>query len=389
MKSLKHLFKLLKNQSGGILVYFAIGLVPIVGAAGLVMDYGNAAAARSKMQKAADAGALAGAGTLPWDGTVNVYQDPEAIARDVIEANYSKYDSYSVDVSNPTVTVEMQRDVPTFFMRVFGRTSIDVGVRAVAQRGTTMGKNTGNIMPFAIINPNTNNDPSDDLYEWNFGREYILAYDSPNIMVQDWANGDDPPPENPGNGNGNGGGGNSMGWRSALRFNSNGGFGGGANDFRETFKNGWPGTAEINDVLPVKTGNIAGPIEQGRETRLSGEGGLTFNGYDTDKGFVHNRVILVPIVSLLVDGSTSQRFTIDMFYAGEKWEHNDVILDGFAAFWLLTEDEQGDVDGNGNLNDGDWIVGKFLWKVRVPTGSEGGGSPDDYYGLITPARLID
>ena len=385
---MKHLMrelflKITKGEAGAILVYMCIAIVPFLAMMGLVIDYGHAAVERNKMQKAVDAAALGGAAALPGTG---YYATPysgtsEGKATQLCEANYPDADGFDIVVANPTVKVDMKRGVSTFFMRLFGKHELDVTVTATALRGSPMGANTGHMMPFSIINPNTNDDPLDDLVPSNWGKEYILAYGSPNIAPQDWENGDLPAPPSPK------GVGSGQGWRGALRLNSDGTTGGsGASDFRDVLINGWDGTAETDDIIPVLTGNIDGPIRQGRESRLDGEEGLQFGDFDLDKGFIHNRIILVPIVSLIVDGTVNDRLSVEDFRNGIDWDHSNVILDGFATFWLQTASEQGDVNGDGNFGDEDYITGIFIPGTRVPTGSEGGG---DYYGSVTPPRLIE
>lgn len=374
---------LFRNERGGILVYVVAAIIPFTAILGLVVDYGEAATCANKMQRAVDAAALAGA-TKVYTGSV------QATALDLADANYQIYDNCNVSVTGDRVTVRMQRDVPTHFMRIFGIDIVDVGVKASAIRGRPLGEVTGHLMPFCIINPDTNDDPADDLILANYGKEYILAFGEDNVSVQDWANGDTPPPAHPGSADGNGEGDdktNSMGWRCLLALNDDGTMGsGGASDFRYNFINGWSGSAAIDDVLPTKMGNMSGPIDQGREDRLEGEEDLLFEEFDPQHDFNMGRVVLVPVVSLLVDNSETERFTFDMYNNGDTWAHHEVILDGFAPFWLLTAEEMGDMDGNGTLNnDGDWIIGKFIPGTRIPGGIGGG----DDYGAITPPKLID
>jgi hypothetical protein len=364
----------IKHQAGNVLVYLAIGLVPIIACTGLVIDYGTGVWCKTDMQKAVDAAALAGASELPGSNAV-------ALAEELAEINYPHFDNYDVEIQNDMVVVTMDRAVPTRFMRVLGWSEINVNVLAKAIKPTPVSTMRGNIMPFCIINPNTNDDPDDDLTDDNYGRPYILQYGEDNTIVQDWANGTDPTPQN-----NTGGGLGARGWRGALDLDADGTLdGAGAHDFRENIINSWPGTAEIDDRLPIETGNMAGPADQGREERLQGEEDYIFDNFDPDQDFDMSRVVYVPVVSLIVEG-TDDIYTIDDFFNEVDWHHQEVVIDGFAPFYMLTNDEQGDVDGDGKAKDSDWITGFFIPGVRAPLHSGGGGSSD--MGTEVTARLI-
>ncbi len=380
---MKKLITLIRKQKGAVMVYLAIGIVPLVAALGLVIDYGSAVSCSNKMQKAVDAAALGGASFLPESNA-------QLIAEELAETNYGEYDDYDVIVTGDQINVTMERSVPTKFMRIFGQNTMDVSVSATATAPQPVGQTNEDMMPFCLINPNTNNVPDDDLVPSNWGQPYILFYGEDNIIVEDWAydgslyNGAwEGIPENPNIGNAS----PSAGWRGALDLHEDGTIdGAGANSFRTNIGDGWPGTAGINDVLPVETGNMANPTVQGRDDRIIGEEDELLENFDPRIDYDMGRVVLVPIVSLLQSGSTTERYTIDDYEAGLPWELRDVIIDGFAPFWVLSQDEQGNVDGDNNKNnDGDWIIGIFIPGTRIP-GSNGGGID---FGSATPPRLID
>jgi len=58
---LKRLSEFGADQSGAIAAYVAVGLVAFLGFAALTVDIGYMVSVKSELQKAADAGALAGA----------------------------------------------------------------------------------------------------------------------------------------------------------------------------------------------------------------------------------------------------------------------------------------------------------------------------------------
>ena len=374
--------RVFRGEKGGVLVYLALGFVPLVAVMGLVIDYGDAVWCRTNMQKAVDSAALGGASFLP-NATAG-----EKAAR-LADLNYDKYDNSDVSFTNEQITVTMSRDVPTRFMRLFGQRDIPVNVHATAVKPLPVGSIKGKMMPFCLINPNINNDPNDDLTPAKWGKRYILQLGEDNLIIQDWANGDLPigvnaPDAPPGAKN------NSEGWRGALRLDLqpyiNPWFGG-ASAFAYNFLNGWPGTAGIGDIVPVETGNMAGPVFTTRQERLQGEEDYSFSNFNPDQDYNLDRVVYVPIVSLLISGSTTQRYTIDDYYAGLDWDHSQVIIDGFAPFYLLTGAEQGDVNGDNKNNDKDWVTGYFIPGTRAPIHSEEGGGSN--FGLTTLPKLVD
>ena len=380
---MKKLITLIRKQKGAVLVYLAIGIVPLVAALGLVIDYGSAVSCSNKMQRAVDAAALAGASYFSESNA-------QEIAEELAETNYAEYDNYEVTVTGNQINVIMERAVPTKFMRIFGHNTMDVAVSAAAVGSLPVSKVKDNIMPFCLVNPGTNGDPQDDLTPDKYGREYIIFYGEDNIIIQDWAKGYGDVPFNgnweglkddPGYKN------NSMGWRGALDLDEDGTLdGSGANSFRTNFANGWPGSADIGDVIPAEMGNMSGPTSQGREDRLLGEEDELFGNFNPRTDYDMGRVVVVPIVSLLIDGSEDERLTWDMYNNGDAWEHKSVIIDGFAPFWIQTEDEQGNVDGDNNKNnDGDWVVGYYIPGTRITGGTSGGSG----MGGTTPPRLID
>ena len=114
-----------REQRGNVLVYFAMGIMPFVAVTGLVIDYGEAVSCKTKMQKAVDAAALAGAAYTEAEyGRVK--------AEELAETNYTLYDEYDVVMNGAEVIVSMKRDLPTRFMRLLGKNSSYVEVKAKA-----------------------------------------------------------------------------------------------------------------------------------------------------------------------------------------------------------------------------------------------------------------
>jgi len=363
-----------RREKGNALIMVAMALPILLGMAGLALDWGRGVWVKTSLQKAADAGALAGATRLPS------HSEALAEATTMVAANFPNPDSAIYSPLGDYYKVELSEDVPTFFMGLFGHPNMDVGVSATAVMKRPVGGLRGGAWPFAVINPEFNDDPTDDLVPSNWGKPYIIEYGEDNIMVPDWVNGSGGLPGVPD--------GNSRGWRGSLKLNADGTMDGtaGADDLVYCMQNGWPGTANIGDPLLTQTGNIDQPVTRGRNGLL-GSDPLPWADFDPR---IHNeisRVVMVPIVHL-VHATRGDTYTVQDYNNGAAYQHDYVVLDGFAPFFILTDAEQGDVDGNGKQDDRDWIVGYFIPGVQtenfLPPIS---GNPN--YGLYSPPRLVD
>ena len=128
-----------RRSSGQILALATISLVVLLGFTALAVDIGFLYSTRRRMQTAADAAAIAGATALR-DG-----QNYTKAADDVTSFNgfTNSQNSVTVTVSEPTlpspypsgvtyVEVDISQSVPTYFLRVLGYKSMNVGARAVS-----------------------------------------------------------------------------------------------------------------------------------------------------------------------------------------------------------------------------------------------------------------
>ena len=159
-----------KSEEGQAMVLAALALVVLMMMAGLGVDVGYLRYQKQQMQKAADAGALAAASALVYNGNYVKAATNDTMANgftaDQVVVGGTCLPSGSticVAVNNPPVTpgdpflgvagyveVIVAQARPTFFMRVVGYTSTNVSSRAVA---TSVSNGSGCI--FAL-------DPNDD-----------------------------------------------------------------------------------------------------------------------------------------------------------------------------------------------------------------------------------
>jgi len=381
--TLTFFFNILRSrriEKGNALIILAIVLPVLLGVSGLVLDWGRGVWVRTQLQKAADAGALAGAAELPYTELA------EDSASQMVENNFPDPDEAIYAVAGDEYSVDLTENVPVLLMKILGYDTMEVSVTATAIAAQPTGGTRSGGFPIAIINPDLNDDPCDDLTDWNYGKVYIIGYGEDNVMVEDWANGCDPSPISPGNGHGSGE--NSRGWRGALGLGSDGEMNGvGANDLRDVMVNGFPGPINIGDILPMKFGNMAGPMRDGREGLL-GDDPMLWEDFDPELDADNNRVVMVPIVHL-VNENRGDTYTVQDFNNDAPWDHGDVIVDGFAPFFLLTEEEYLPyIDVQGNPHD--WVLGFFI--PGVETRNFLPADPDTEapeWGLYTPPRLIE
>lgn len=128
-----------RSDEGQALVMGALALVVLVLMAGLGVDVGFLRYQRMQMQKAADAGAIAGAAALIYGGQVTLAAQNDTAANGFANGN----NGITVSVNNPPqsgpfsglnayVEVIVAQAEPTFFMRVGGFNSVNIRGRAVA-----------------------------------------------------------------------------------------------------------------------------------------------------------------------------------------------------------------------------------------------------------------
>jgi len=153
-----------KNQQGVIITLVAVFMLFVIGAmAALSIDVVTLYTARSEAQLAADAAALAAARVLANSGATS---DPtgalllsaessgspaQTVAIQVVKqnqvggtyltnANVTNF-AFGGTTTNPTVTVTVQANLPTFFARIWGTKQVAVGASATAEAYNPSGAN--------------------------------------------------------------------------------------------------------------------------------------------------------------------------------------------------------------------------------------------------------
>jgi hypothetical protein len=118
------------SERGQVFVLTTLFLTGMLGITALTVDVGSWFRAQRDTQRIADAAALAGAQALPWD-----------VAKARADANHYTAENggsaatisfRSTNAGIDTIEVEVRRDAPGFFAKLFGIDSVNVGAKATA-----------------------------------------------------------------------------------------------------------------------------------------------------------------------------------------------------------------------------------------------------------------
>lgn len=257
-----------RARKGGIMVVVAGAMVVLLGAAAWTVDMGMLLQDRTHHQAAADAGALAGAWEIPVDPN-----DDEAIKEAVVQWVQANQRDRPLDVTtanvtiwdhpagSKAVTVRWTQPRNLLFARIFGQESAGVAVQASATVGHPEGRLAGTL-PFGLPG-----------YEQD-GKWYVLVNNAGTTMHPDGVTElegtyepltDHMDESNPflikaGSGSNNG------------NFMALSPFGGGANAFEASIKEGIPAPGiELGEDYNTEPGNMRGPTDDGGDYRLADE----------------------------------------------------------------------------------------------------------------------
>ncbi|WP_045518061.1 Tad domain-containing protein [Neobacillus niacini] len=149
--------KLIVEEKGQSMVLVAVFLVALIGFAGLAIDGGKLYLAKSELQKAVDAGALAGADSLidtlvVRPVTDSDYTDAEGVAKGVTENNYPdgtfNYDAFREEADYVEVSGEEQ--VSMMLMQVLGFNDTLVNAVAKVKIAEVKSYGKGKVIPVGI-----------------------------------------------------------------------------------------------------------------------------------------------------------------------------------------------------------------------------------------------
>ena len=118
------------NQHGAIFVLFAVTFLFLMAFSAIAVDMGTVYVHKKQLQNAADAAALAGAAKLEVD-----HATAEATAKNYVTYNGENAQDIT-EFNYPSATkfnVVMRKNVPLFFMKYFGFSTMQVSVQATAE----------------------------------------------------------------------------------------------------------------------------------------------------------------------------------------------------------------------------------------------------------------
>ncbi len=161
------------DSSGAVAMIFALALLPIFGAVGLAADSSLGYLMKSRMSKSLDAAGLAA-------GRVALNDSAELVARQYFDSNFQDGElatvtdfRFELDDSRQFVTLSVEAEAPTIFMRIFGRDTMTVTARTVIRRMTTG-------MELALVMDNTGS-----MYGSKFDAMQAAAYDLVSMIYGD------------------------------------------------------------------------------------------------------------------------------------------------------------------------------------------------------------
>ena len=224
------------SETGQALILGVLLMAVVLALTGMVTDVGLAYLEKAKLQRAADAAALAGVDFLPEDAN-----EARAAAQQIAVANGIDPTRLQIEVSttshqDDTITVHAQSGTEAYFTRVLGFIGFGVGVKAASRAGSPAGVNE--FLPLAV--------EQSVFRTMRTGDKATLKYDSLNQIT-----------------------GNSL--ALALPGNS------GADDFRRDIAQGSEGALCIagqeysgcTSIVSTEPGQMTGPLRQGMLDRFS------------------------------------------------------------------------------------------------------------------------
>jgi len=117
------------DQRGAVMIIFGLTIIPLIGFAGIAVDYANAYHLRSKMQTALDAAALAAGREVDLGGSQTEAQHAGNL---VLQANlgsdYPNGYTASFTIDGDQVIASGSLNVDTYFLGVIGTDTVPIGV---------------------------------------------------------------------------------------------------------------------------------------------------------------------------------------------------------------------------------------------------------------------
>lgn len=248
------------QERGAVLILFVVGLIAMLGIAGLALDTSHSMLNKTRLQNAVDAAALSAAKTLDETAdtalaeaeALSIFADNASGAgnnemRDAyqgggltVTVQFSSTVNPFVPGTSPAAYVRVRAlnfSMPVWFSAVLGITDKRVGATAIAGPSPTI-DNACNIMPMMVCG-----DPAAGGPYWGYTPH------QPDVLKSSTTQGNFE--VGPGN-------------FQLIRL----GDGQGGAVVRETMAGGYDGCLSSDDVIETEPGNTVGPVVQGLNTRF-------------------------------------------------------------------------------------------------------------------------
>ncbi|WP_276355197.1 pilus assembly protein TadG-related protein [Cohnella caldifontis] len=233
----------LRDERGNAAVLVGLALLLMLTATGLVMDGGAMYAAKSHLQKAANAAALSGAQELTGEET-----DVRSVVEEILAKHGEQADLTMEDVKmGDSLRVHLRKKVPLGFSRLLGKEEATVEAEAAA-RISPMGSAEG-VAPLGI----------DESIPLEFNKTYKLKVDSSGVEA---------------------------GYFGVLALG-----GPGASTYESNLRYGYQSEIKLGDIIDTQTGNIAGKTRDGIQWRIDSDPYPSGDYSHRDSP----RVILIPV----------------------------------------------------------------------------------------------
>ena len=337
-----------RDESGQMLLMGALLLTVLLGMTAMAVDLGGYASQRRDLQNAADSIALAAAQELPDEEQALVVAQEWAATNGVDWADVSvAFTAQSASNPNPKVRVVVAEEHDFAFITALGIQDADVNAAAAAVKTTPGG--SANLVPWGVVEAAREDAEPGDLI--------TLKYDANNVSSGDFG---------------------------SIRIDGNGG-----SVYEDTITNGSTSTICAKDIAgcvdtspvcsgyicPSQTGNQVGPTSDGVDYRMENTdehcdtfekvfNGPTDGKYTVEKdcnpwldgGYENQRLVLVPIISSLCNGTcdlTILEFALFWLegYANKKCTGNSCEIQGrFIDAELTTGGLVGKYDESGSVS---------------------------------------
>jgi hypothetical protein len=152
-----------KSDCGWISVFVALSLVMLCGFVALAVDVGSFLSARTSAQRAADAGALAGALTYVTGGNATEHATQVAASNQIMGANIPTGEVTVEFPASRQVKVTINHNAPIFFAKVLGMQVAPIKAEAIAE-ASAQPYSSECVKPLFI--PNTYRSPKDPCTEY-------------------------------------------------------------------------------------------------------------------------------------------------------------------------------------------------------------------------------